>query len=165
MLQRIKSTPKLLYRAATSADVPAMERCRAGDQQAGAADARMAAYLEGQHHPQQALTPRTAFVALAGNEVAGYIAAHATTRHGCSGEVQYLYVAPQFRRYGVARRLLRLVAGWFHHQEIHRVCVNADVESAAAVGFYTAEGAVPLNMHWYVWDNIDTLLDTNDRRR
>ena len=165
MLQRIHSTPELRYRAATSADVPAMERSRAVDQQAGAADARMAAYLDGQHHPQQALTPRTAFVALAGDDVAGYIAAHATTRHGCSGEVQYLYVAPHFRRYGVARRLLRFVARWFHNQGIHRVCVNADVESAAAVGFYTAEGAVPLNTYWYVWDNIDTLLDTSAGRR
>lgn len=139
-----------------------MERCRAADRDAGPADARMEAYLDGQHHPQQALAPRTAFVAIAGKDVAGYIAAHATTRYGCSGEVQYLYVAPEFRRHGVARRLLQLAARWFHDRQIHRVCVNADVESSGAVPFYTAEGATPLNNYWYVWDNIDSLLDTHD---
>jgi len=35
------------YRAATVADVPAMEACRAGDAAAGPADARMAGYLQG----------------------------------------------------------------------------------------------------------------------
>ena len=57
-----------------------MERCRAADHLAGPADPRMAAYLDGKHHPQQALEPRIAFVALDGHDVAGYIAAHATTR-------------------------------------------------------------------------------------
>jgi GNAT superfamily N-acetyltransferase len=150
------------YREASSADVPAMERCRAADRQAGPADARMAAYLDGQHHPQQALAARTAFVALAGDDVVGYIAGHATTRHGCSGEVQYLYVAPLYRHYGVGRSLLRSVARWFHAQGIRRVCVNADIESPGAVAFYTAQGAVPLNTYWYIWENIGALLGGAD---
>jgi GNAT superfamily N-acetyltransferase len=139
-----------------------MQRCRASDSEAGPADARMAAYLDGQHHPQQALAPRTAFVALAGDDVAGYIAAHATTRHGCSGEIQYLYVAPQYRRLGVARRLLRSVARWFQTRDIRRVCVDADIESAGAVAFYTAQGAVPLNEYWYMWDDVGLLLERDD---
>ena len=53
------------YREATSADVPAMTRCRAPDHAAGPADPRMAAYLEGRHHPQQALAARAAFAACA----------------------------------------------------------------------------------------------------
>lgn len=155
-------TPDVLYRQASSADVPAMERCRASDPEAGPADPRMAAYLDGRHHPQQALAPRTAFVALAGDDVAGYIAAHATTRYACSGEVQYLYVAPHYRRYGVARRLLCSVARWFQTQDIRRVCVNADLESAGAVAFYTAQGARPLNKYWYVWEDIRILLAKDD---
>jgi GNAT superfamily N-acetyltransferase len=139
-----------------------MQRCRASDPEAGPADARMAAYLDGQHHPQQALAPRTAFVALAGDDVAGYIGAHATTRHGCSGEIQYLYVAPQYRRSGVARRLLRSVARWFKARDIRRVCVNADIESPGAVAFYTAQGAVPLNAYWYMWDDVGLLLEGDD---
>lgn len=151
-------TPELRYREATSADVPAMERCRAADAEAGPADPRIAAYLDGRHHPQQALAPRTAFVALAGDDVIGYIAGHATTRYGCSGEVQYLYVAPHYRRRGVARQLLRSMASWFQMRHIQRVCVNADIDSAGAVGFYTSRGAVPLNKYWFVWDDIALVL-------
>jgi GNAT superfamily N-acetyltransferase len=119
----------------------------------------MAAYLEGRHHPQQALAPRTAFVALAGDDIVGYIAAHVTNRYGCGGEVQYLYVVPRYRRHGVARALLRFVARWFQAQSIARVCVNADVESAGAVAFYSAEGAAPLNKHWYLWEDFGIVLD------
>ena len=135
-----------------------MERCRAADREAGPADARMAAYLDRQHHPQLALSPRTAFVAVAGAGVAGYIAGHATTRYGCTGEVQYLYVAPTYRRRGVARHLLVLLADWFGSHGVRRVCVNADIESAGAVAFYTSNGARQLNRYWYVWEDIDSLL-------
>ena len=69
-----------LYQEATSADVPAMARCRAADPDAGPADERMAGYLDGVHHPRQALPPRTAFIAVSRGEVVGYIAGHATTR-------------------------------------------------------------------------------------
>ena len=156
------SIPALQYREATTADVPAMERSRATDAGAGPADQRMTAYLEGRHHPQQALAPRIAFVALDGLTVVAYIAGHATTRHGCAGEVQYLFVAPEYRRHGVASRLLLSLARWFHTRGIARVCVNADVESAGAVAFYTAHGARPLNPYWYTWEEISTLL-THDR--
>ena len=157
MPEASRATPDVRYRQAGSADVPAMERCRVQDREAGPADRRMAAYLEGQHHPQQALERRTAFVALAGDTVVGYIAGHATTRYGCSGEVQYLYVTPSHRRAGVARGLLRCLAHWFLAAGIQRVCVNADLESAGAVPFYRAQGAIPLNEYWYVWDSIERL--------
>lgn len=152
------SIPELQYREATSADVPGMERSRAGDPDAGPADERMPAYLEGRHHPQQALALRTAFVALDGPTIAGYIAGHATTRYGCAGEVQYLYVTPAYRRRRVASRLLVSLARWFHARGVARVCVNADIESAGAAAFYTAHGARPLNPYWYVWDDIGTIL-------
>jgi len=145
---------RLRYREATTVDVPAMQRCRATDIPAGPADARMAAYLDGQHHPQQALAARAAFVALDGDDTVAYIAGHATTRHGCAGEVQYLYVAPRYRRAGVAGHLLQSMARWFEMQGIHRVCVNADLESAGAVPFYMAHGARALNPYWYIWDDI-----------
>jgi GNAT superfamily N-acetyltransferase len=118
----------------------------------------MAAYLDGLHHPRAALAPRIAFVSVDGARVIAYIAAHATTRSGCAGEGQYLYVNPAYRRSGVARRLLDLVARWFHARDIRRVCVNADIESEGAVPFYTALGATPLNPHWYVWDDIGRLV-------
>ena len=60
-IQHPDETARLRYREATSADVPAIHRSRASDLAAGPADERMAAYLDGRHHPQQALAPRTAF--------------------------------------------------------------------------------------------------------
>jgi len=175
-----------LYQEATSADVPAMARCRASDPDAGPADERMARYLDGHHHPQQALPPRTAFIAVSRGEVVGYIAGHATTRllppsgsesegseskgsesrdsgtadsdpNACEGEVQYLYVAPGARRRGVASQLLRLLGKWFDDRGIRRVCVNADVDSPGATPFYVATRARFVNRHWYIWDDIRTL--------
>jgi len=153
----INAVSTVRFREATSADVPAMERCRALDREAGPADARMAAYLDGNHHPQHALPPRVGFLAFVADDVVGYVAGHATTRYSCSGEVQYLYVTPAYRRFGVARGLLSAVAGWFDANDIHRVCVNADVDSDGAVAFYVAQGARPLNKYWYVWENIALL--------
>lgn len=119
----------------------------------------MAAYLDGHHHPQQALAARVAYVAVADARVVGYAAGHATTRYGCDGEVQYLYVAPGHRRSGVARALVRALAEWFVARQIRRVCVNADIDGPGAVAFYTAAGAHALNRYWYVWPDIADVVD------
>jgi GNAT superfamily N-acetyltransferase len=119
-----------------------MAKCRLVDPAARAADARMAAYLYGKHHPQQALLPRVAYLALDRDTVVGYIAGHLTRRHGCDGEVQYLFVAPPYRRQGIGSALLGLLAAWFGDQGAIRICVNADLESPAAVPFYTSQGAL-----------------------
>jgi GNAT superfamily N-acetyltransferase len=146
------------FRAATSADVAAMAQCRLTDPAAGAADSRMAAYFDGQHHPQQALLPRVGYVALGGDAVVGYIAGHRTTRHGCAGEVQYLFVAPAYRRRGIAAALLRRLAGWFGEQGAAKVCVNVDLDSPAALPFYVRQGASAVNRYWYVWEDIGIVL-------
>src|SRR5690349_8346664 len=122
----MSATEAIQIRVATSEDVLAMGRCRLADPAAGPADGRMGAYLEGNHHPQEALAPRRGYVALAGGTVVGYIAGHLTTRHHCSGEVQYLFVAPDARRRGVATALLQHLAKWFQEQGARRVCVCVD---------------------------------------
>jgi GNAT superfamily N-acetyltransferase len=119
----------------------------------------MAAYFDGQHHPQQALAPRVGYIAYRDNEVLGYIAGHCTTRNGCSGELQYMFVAPASRRRGVGAALLRLLAGWFHDQGATRVCVPIAADSPAeARPFCEALGAVPLQKNWYFWNDIAALL-------
>ena len=107
----------------------------------------MAMYLEGRHHPQQALEPRVAYLATVGGVVAGYIAGHLTRRYGCDGEVQYLYVAPAYRRTGLASTLLRQLAEWFEAQGAVRICVDVNEDSASARPFYAAQGAQPLRPH------------------
>lgn len=135
-----------------------MAASRLADTTAGPADERMAAYLDGRHHPQQALRPRTAYIALAGDRVVGYIAGHGTLRHKCAGELQYLYIAPTHRRLGVATELLRLLAGWFCDRDMRRVCVNVNTDSEGAEAFYRRHGAQALSQYWYVWEDIGGVL-------
>ncbi|HYF24428.1 MAG TPA: GNAT family N-acetyltransferase [Baekduia sp.] len=118
----------------------------------------MAAYLDGRHHPQQALAPRVGYVALVDGVVVGYIAGHRTRRLGTDGEVQYLYVAPPHRRRGVGTGLLRSLAEWFRAQGVAKVCVNVNPDSPPAAPFYLSRGATPLDAHWYVWPSLDALL-------
>jgi len=150
----------LIFRQATLADVPALVRSRSADPQWGPADPRTAAYLEGKHHPQRALAPRAAFVALEGGAVIGYIAGHLTRRYDCDGELQYLWVAPARRRVGVATRLLGLLAQWFVEQGASRICVDVLPENLRARSFYSRHGAVALNRHWLVWNDVAVTLAT-----
>jgi GNAT superfamily N-acetyltransferase len=145
-------------RTATASDVPAMADCRLTDPAAGSADSRMAAYFDGRHHPQEALPPRTGFIALAEDAVVGYIAGHLTTRHGCAGEVQYLFMAPAYRRRGIATALLRHLAEWFQQNAARKVCVCVDGDSPAAEPFYDSVGAVPFRRYWREWEDIDVVL-------
>lgn len=145
-------------RHATAADVPQMAASRSADPSAGPADPRMAVYLEGRHHPQHALAPRVAYLATVGGAVAGYIAGHLTRRHGCDGEVQYLYVTPAHRRAGVASMLLRQLAEWFEAQEAVRICVDVNDDSPGARPFYASHRAQPLRPHWMVWPHISTVV-------
>jgi len=140
------------YRVATSRDAPAMTLAHGSEP----VDERIAAYLDGQHHPQHALEPRIAFVAIGGGSVAGYAAAHLTTRHGCAGEVQYLFVTPAYRRRGIGSELLRRLAGWLAAQGAHRVCVPLANDSAPeAKPFLEDAGAGPIGQRfWYGWDDI-----------
>lgn len=147
------------FREATTADVPAMAQCRLADPTDSVADPRMAAYFDGHHHPQQALPQRVGYVALANDAVIGYIAGHRTTRNDCAGEVQYLFVAPEYRRQGVATALLRLLAKWFQTQAAQKVCVGlADDSPPQARPFYERVGASPLKRNWYGWEDIGVVL-------
>jgi GNAT superfamily N-acetyltransferase len=139
------------------ADIDGLVRCRALDAEASRADPRIRAYFEGQHHPRQARAPRVGYVALDSGEIAGYIAGHATERFGCDAEVQYLFVAPAWRRHGVASRLLATLADWFVSHAYRRVCVNVDRESPAALPFYESRGAHLISEHWCIWDDISVV--------
>ena len=120
-------------------------------------DHRMLQYLAGEHHPHQALLPRVLWMAEDACGPVGYTAGHLTERFGCDGELQWIYVVRTHRRAGVASELLRLLAGWFVEQEARRVCV--DVGDDQARPFYQHHGAVELNRHWMVWNDIGGVLE------
>jgi len=145
----------IAFRQATSSDVPVMTQCRLADPVAGPADPRMAAYLDGEHHPQQALPPRVGYVASSGEQIVAYIAGHQTKRHGCEGELQYFFVAPAYRRRGVGTALLRLLARWFLEHGVRHVCVGiANDSPPEAKPFVEHHGALPLKRYWYAWEDV-----------
>ena len=121
----------------------------------------MGRYLNREHHPQQALMPRVIYVAWEGDALVGYIAGHLTRRYGCDGELQWIYVIPEYRGSGVASELLRLLAAWFMEQDASRVCVDHDPANTVARRFYMRQGALPLNEYWLVWSDIKVVLEAD----
>jgi len=152
------SIESLRFREASAADVAAMALCHLDDPNTPAPDSRIAGYLDGIHHPQQALRPRIAYVALVDDVIVGYTAGHRTTRHDCEGELQCLFVSPKFRRQGIATELLKLLARWFESQNARKVCVALAGDSPPeAQPFCDSAGAVPLKKYWYAWEDITTV--------
>jgi ribosomal protein S18 acetylase RimI-like enzyme len=156
----MRSTHGVKFRQATTDDVPLMVQCHLADPTGSVPDTRIAAYLDGQHHPQKALLERVGFVALAGSKVVGYLAGHLTTRHDCHGEIQYLFVAPEYRRQGIATTLVGLLADWFQEQDARKVCVGVANDSPPeAQPFFENIGASPLKKNWYAWKDIGVVQD------
>lgn len=126
----------------------------------GDPEERMLGYLAGDRHPQQALAPRAMWIAELDGEPIGYTAGHLTRRYGCDGELQWIYVVRDQRRTHVASELLRLLARWFVEQRALRICVDVGDEEARP--FYRRSGAVDLNKHWMVWEDISLVLSDAD---
>lgn len=144
-----------IYREASAGDVAEMARIReAGGWEGGAGPERMARYLAGEHHPQQALAPRVIYVAEAGGSMTGFIAGHLTLRFGCDGELQWIFVLPGERGAGVADGLFDRLAAWFAGRDARRVCVNVEPDNPRARAFYARHGARPFHPYWMMWDDI-----------
>ena len=144
------------YRVATLSDVPAMATIRAAEWETEDYwRRRLAAYMDGTSQPQTALTPRITYVAVSGVAVVGFASGHLTRRFDCDGELQFLNVAASHRGAGIAAELLRRMAAWFVSQHARRICVDPD---DPARRFYTRHGAVALNRHWLVWEDIAVVL-------
>jgi len=149
----------VFYRLSQTADIPGMAQIRAREW--GSFEywtMRIAGYLAGEINPQQALAPRTCYVAVDRNSVVGFVAGHLTRRHGCDAEIEWINVMPERRGAGIASELLRLVAGWFVEQKALRVCVDAEPSNAGARAFYMRHGAETLNEYWLVWNDIRRVL-------
>jgi ribosomal protein S18 acetylase RimI-like enzyme len=148
---------EIVFRNSTLSDIPAMARLRSfgwGDEAYWTP--RITGYLKAEHHPQQALLPRVAFVAMDGGKAVGFIAGHLTTRLGCEGELEWIDVMPEYRRKGIARELTCLLAAWFTGRSAKKICVDPGNDSTRK--FYAALGAEDLNVHWMYWQDISTLL-------
>ncbi|MFB9844954.1 GNAT family N-acetyltransferase [Mucilaginibacter ginsenosidivorans] len=144
------------YRAATNADIAALARLRSeGWGEAQYWMPRITGYLDGTRHPQKALAPRVAFVAMKDDEIIGFIAGHLTTRLDCDGELEWIDVTSKHRRKGIASELVRLLAKWFEEKGARKVCVDPGNEAARK--FYASMGAENLDQHWMYWRDISHL--------
>ena len=150
---------EILYRPATLLDVAAMAQL-SPEHWGNAPDweHRIASYLSGEHHPRHALLPRVMIVAEQNEEVIGFIAGHLTRRFHCDGELQWINVSAAQRRQGVATELLRELGGWFLTCNAHKICVDVQPRNADSRAFYTRHGAEPLNNHWLVWPDIESVI-------
>jgi ribosomal protein S18 acetylase RimI-like enzyme len=151
------------YRKADPTDVPALARLRLDDEPGGASEDRMLRYVMGQHDPRHALAPRGLWMAASSGSPIGYVAGHLTTRLGCAGELQWIYVASAHRDGRVADELLRLIAAWFVERDARRVCVDAGADRARR--FYERHGARPASGPWMVWEDIGGVLLAKPKSR
>ena len=154
--------PAIHYCKADLTDVPYAAPLPREGEAGEASEDRMRRYLAGEHHPQHALLPRVMWIAFHGDSPIGYVAGHLSRRFGCDGELQWIYVVSEHRRARIASHLLRLLAAWFVEQGARRVCVDVGDDSARP--FYRRSGAVELNRHWMVWDDIGCVLLSEDER-
>ncbi|NNU34780.1 GNAT family N-acetyltransferase [Mucilaginibacter sp. S1162] len=115
---------------------------------------RIAAYINGTHHPQKALAGRVVFVAVFDEQVVGFIAGHLTRRFECHGELQWINVINEQQHKGIAGMLLKKLASWFLSYDAKQICVNCEPDNIVALTFYKKHGAETLNNHWLVWKNI-----------
>jgi ribosomal protein S18 acetylase RimI-like enzyme len=151
----LKSAMPIAIRPVEERDIAAMAAIRARERETEAFWApRIAAYLSGEHSPQQALAARAAFVATEGDAMLGFVSGHRTRRYGCDGELQWVNVAEEARGRGIAGMLMERMAEWFVEQGALRVCVNVAPDNVPAVRLYAKHGAKPLNEHWMVWDDV-----------
>src|SRR5438874_13833463 len=117
----------MMYREAIASDIPALARIRAAEWETEDYwSRRIAGYLNGTVHPQQALAPRVLYVALDVSATIGFIAGHLSRRFGCEGELEWINVVPAYRGTGIAAALLRLLAAWFQQENALRICVDPD---------------------------------------
>ncbi len=144
----------VILRVVEEADVPSMAAIRALEwgTETFWTD-RIGRYLSGQHSPQRALPARTAFVAIDGSDLVGFVAGHKTRRLGCDGELQWINVVKERRGLGVAAGLMTMISTWFAAQGVRRICVNVDPANLAARRLYAKHGAEVLNEQWMVWDD------------
>jgi GNAT superfamily N-acetyltransferase len=147
-----------IFRTVTDKDLPSLARLRSTtEDEVSFWQNRMDQYLAGIHNPQKALPDRVIFVVDIDGTIVGFIAGQLTKRYNCEGELQWLYVATDFRRKKLASKLVHVLAQWFIKKQAYKVCV--DPGNAAAKLFYFANGATNLNAHWMYWDDIRQLHD------
>ena len=154
----------VMIRPAEAADVPAMAAIRAREWESQEYwERRIGGYLAGNLGAQHSLPGHAVFVAVEDGAVVGFVAGHHTTRHGCDGELEWIDVVAEYRRRGIAGKLIVEMAGWFIGEKISRVCIDVQPKNLVARALYAKFGAQPLNPHWLFWEDIHAAVAAANR--
>ena len=113
---------------------------------------RISGYFDGSYHPSFAQSDRTLLVADC-QRVVGFASGHLSTRLGCTAELQWLFVLPEWQRQGIGGLLLKSLAQWFARMHGTRVIVDAPPDNSSRA-FYVRHGAIPLDAYWLHWPDI-----------
>ncbi|MFG0256663.1 MAG: GNAT family N-acetyltransferase [Phycisphaerales bacterium JB043] len=122
---------------------------------------RASGYIKGEYHPSHALQERAVYVAYHQTNIIGFIAGHRTTRMECTGELQWLFVLPEWQRRGIAAQLLAHLSDWFASMQATRVIVDSPPGNPTRA-FYIKHGAQALDEHWLHWPNITSITQSAD---
>ncbi len=114
---------------------------------------RVVGYFGGTHNPSYSLPERTVLVAEHEGQIIGFVAGHRSTRMGCSAELQWMFVLPQWQRKGIGASLLRHVRQWFKVHGSTKVIVDAPPQNPYRA-FYLNHGAALFDEYWLYWENI-----------
>ena len=150
----------LSYRQAETSDIQASTRLRALKRGTGLLVYRIF-NISSEHNPQRAAA-RVGVLSRRRRNIVGFIAGHLSRRYSCDGELQWIFVDPDRRGSGIASELVRLLAKWFVEQNAFKICVDVDPSNTTAHRLYKKLGAVSLNPHWLVWNDIRSLTGQSD---
>lgn len=84
-------------------------------------------------------------VEVAVTAVEGVIACASWRHAGGTADLDRIVVAGKHRRLGIAGRLLRRGIAWAAEQRVGNVLLEVASDNLAAIGFYAANGFVPVN--------------------
>jgi ribosomal protein S18 acetylase RimI-like enzyme len=142
-----------IFRKSSTSDIPFLAKIRARN---SATEEywtnRITGYNNGTINPQKAEPSRIIFIASHIDEIIGFIAGHLTKRYDCDGELQWIDVLTEYRRLGLASKLLKELANWFINHKCYKICVDPGNDDARK--FYSKSGATNLNEHWMYWADI-----------
>src|SRR5450432_2816265 len=85
---------------------------------------RIRGYMAGTYGPRHAFAERAIFVAAHEGVIVGFIAGHRSTRLGCNGELEWMFVLPQWQRMGVGGQLLQPLREWYVARNSTKVIVD-----------------------------------------
>jgi ribosomal protein S18 acetylase RimI-like enzyme len=148
------------FREATIFDVPEIARlCASYQENEQYWIDRIGGYINLEFNPHRADSLRVSCVAMHNGIVVGFIAGHLTTLSEYPGQIQWLLIDKQYRRRGIASKLLWIMAGWFIENNAFTVRVDVDPEDQGVQGFYRCHHVTSANRYWLYWDDIRVVLE------